>query len=422
MIPEIPQVLLWFTPGPRPGEPARLRVARTVRECFERPSDPGEEYSVSLPRAIEATALMDAVGWRRRERQGLQALDLGRQLWERLPAAVRGLLRRGVPGRSQRIAVVSTSTGTDDVPWEWMNEDPAAPLAARDDVRFVRLVPLLYAPPPLTVAYPVRVLVVVPNPKDERLLDVNAEIDVVTRGLRGLRQYAVEILTEPRAEALREAFTRAPDVVHYVGHAGLSGATGNLIVLDDRGVTQWVTPQQVATSLPASVRLLCLSTCVTVPNYEVGGLVRFAQAPPEVSLPTIVANQYALAREPAALFWGAFYAGLLEHGGDAVEAIHGARMAVRSAVTLVGDPLAWASFLLVIRDGVGQPFRLGAAERQASPERYAAEIQAQWSSRLANSLADRLRSLGPDGQVRLKSLMRAEVESAEAHSRDLEKE
>jgi hypothetical protein len=388
---------------------AQLRVYENERECFETASRSAKAYEVPLPRPVQETALTEAGGWTRRPRPAGPAQDLGQRMWASLPDAVRGRILGAPAGTALRVAVRSTGSGGDEVPWEWLNDGADRLIAAMDAVRLVRVLPTLYPAPPLTVTPPVRVLLILTNPKDERLLNPGVETAVVTSGLRQPGPYQLEQLFEPRPEALAQALQRQPHIVHYVGHAGISRGSGNLILHDERDGTRWLSAAELARLLPTSVRLVCLSTCVTAENYQVGGLVRVAHATSEVALPTAVVNQYALTEPGATAFWREFYPALITHDGDVVEAFHAARMAARREPL---DTWCWASFSLVVRDGSGRPFRLsqsppGPPTRGAAAPR-AAELQAQWAARLANSLAAQMPAEGTEARQIWESALRDE--------------
>lgn len=424
MIPDIPQLMLAFEPASdsREGD-ALLRVFRNERDYFDARSDPAdvetEAHRVRLPRAFQETALMDDPGgWRQRRRATAPARELGLRMWMQLPEAVQQVIGSGTAEEPLRVSILSSGTGLDVLPWEWLNGGPEQAISASSGVRFVRLVPVLYAPPPLTVALPLRVLVVITNPKDERLLQPDIELRTIQTGLLGNSDYEMRVLMEPRPQGLQQALEWSPHVLHYVGHAGISGSTGNIILHDDREGTAWLSANELAHLLPASVRLLCLSTCVTAANYQLGGLVRIAHTAAELALPTTIVNQYALGEATATAFWNELYPALVATGGNVVEAFHRARLAARQIDEEHWD---WASFSLVIRDGFGHPLRFDqAAEGQA--ERFATEIQAQWSARLANNLALRMRSLGVEGQQSLRETLGAEAERLGAFAAELDKE
>jgi hypothetical protein len=417
MIPPVQQIILDFEPssGLR-DDKVLLRLYHSEWEYFNAQRYPVPEFYVTLPRPFQETAFMDPGGWRQTPRRVEPAQNLGYRMYSNLPEAIRDAMLAGSSNAPQRVAVLSTASGLDDIPWEWLNDGSEALLAAMDSVRFVRLVPTLYASPPLTVSPPIRVLIILTNPKDERLLDASTEVDVITQGLQNGQEYEVRHLLEPRLDALQRELERSPHIIHYVGHSGLSRATGNLILHDERDGTRWLPAAEIARLLPASVRLICLSTCVTAENYQTGGLAKFAHCPPEIPLPTTIVNQYALGPAEAARFWQRFYPALFRHDGNVVEAFHEARMATYQVAP---DVWSWASFSLVVRDAVGHPLRM-AQTAGRHEERFAAEIQAQWAARLANNLATRMRSLDPTVQGHWEGILADEAARIESFERGIE--
>ena len=419
MRPSVSQLILAFELPTGAGyEDSVLRVFSSEKEYFEGRRDSGRKYTVTLPHAFRATALMDKGGWRQTLRPTAPSQDLGRQMWLNLPEEVRQSILSGTDTNPQRVAILSTGCGIDDIPWEWLSTENGELIAAMPSVRFVRLVPKRYVLPPLTVTAPLSVLIVVTNPKDERWLNANVEIEVIKEGLTNTAHYSVEVLYEPKLEKLAEMLSHYhPHIVHYVGHSGVSGGLGNLILHDDADGTSWLQASQMAAMLPSSVRLLCLSTCVTTKNYQVGGLSKFAHGDSEIPLPTTVVNQYALGKTGAEVFWREFYPTLCDLRGDVVEAFHNARMKV-----LLEDPdpwWCWASFSLVIRDGTGQPFRVAAATDKPKA-RFEAELQAQWSARLANDLASKMLLLNDTAQPHWQKTLEDETARLETFEQDIE--
>jgi hypothetical protein len=410
------QIILDFEPlAPRENK-VLLRICHSEQEYFNAKREPVPKFPVDLPRPFQETAFMDPGGWRQTPLWEGPARDLGNRMWSNLPASVRDAILAGSPDTPQRVAILSTASGLEGVPWEWLNAGPEALIAATASVRFVRLVPTLYATPPLTVTPPIRVLIILTNPKDERLLDPVTEVDIIMQGLMNGQEYEVRQLVEPRLEALQRELEWAPHVIHYVGHSGISGTEGCLILHDDRDGTRWLAAAEIARLLPDSVQLVCLSTCVTAENYQTGGLARFAHCSAEIPLPTTIVNQYALKEPQARAFWGMFYPALYRHEGNVVEALHEARTATCRGES---NTWSWASFSLVVRDGIGQPFRIARAPRPHE-DRFAVEVQARWSARLTNNIATRIRSLGPDAQVGWEDTLADESARLESLEREIE--
>ena len=414
----VSQLILDFEPpvGSRDDD-ATLVIFHSEQEYFNARRFPVPDYKVKLPQPFQETVFIDSRGWRQKPQPAGLARHLGYRMWLNLPKEVQDSILAGSTSAPQRVAIMSTHCGMDGVPWEWLTDEGEEPIAVRDHVRFIRLVPTRYASAPLSVTPPVRVLIVVTNPKDERLLNPTVEIDVIAEGLRQNEGYKFDILMEPRFDKLKECLeTFSPHVLHYVGHSGISGSMGNLILHDENEGTRWVSAAELSKILPSTVRLLCLSTCVTEENYDVGGLAKFAHCASEIQLPTVIANQYTLHENEARSFWRKFYPALLESNGNAVEAMHSARFAVCMEDK---ESWCWASFSMAVRDGSGHVFQIVEASEKAQ-ERRNLELQAQWSARLANSLATRMRSLDDETQKAWEPTLDDEVARTESLQSELD--
>ena len=238
---------------------------------------------------------------------------------------------------------------------------------------------------------PVRVLFVVTNPKDERLLDPYRELAAIQ--VTSLGGYVHDVVSEPTLSGLERTLKAVqPHIVHYVGHSATSGGQGYIVLHDVDQHTCWVSARELAMLLPSTVRLMCLSTCFTAENYDIRGLALLAQAPPDTSLPSTVVNRLPLAQgsEPAIrLFWQTFYAELMHEGGDTSSAFRAAQAAIRP----FGD---WPSFSLVIRDGTGWGLAIGTPS-VATAESRMAEFDALYSTSIANYLTQQT-SVSPDAE------------------------
>jgi hypothetical protein len=280
-----------------------------------------------------------------------------------------------------RLRIVIGLPAIDAMPWEALDgigKDGGA-------VGVTRLIPVLLPPPPLSITLPIKILVVATNPKDERLLDPYREIDAITSNI-DRQKFDVQILSlATREEAVNTVRNFQPHVLHYVGHSGVINGTGALVLHEPSlGTTDWIGAADIAQMLPISTRLVCLSTCFTQPNYNVRGLSLIAQAPQSIELPTCIANRAEVMESDVRIFWSGFYASLVANLGNVENAFFAAQMSPNF--------LCGRSFSLVIRAGGSQPLRIAA---NVDPARFAEEIQAQFASRLAGELSEKLRSFGP---------------------------
>lgn len=346
-------------------------------------------------RPIPLSGLMDRADptvpkWSRRRVPASESRAIGSQLWNALPAPMRDILRE--PGPPLHLKIATDITAVADLPWEWLADDAGTPLALRPDVRLVRSVLTRFPVPSLSVDLPLRILLIVPNPKNEQMLDAYAETSAVTGRLRG-SDYQVRVLEDASVDEMVQEMTAwLPHVVHYIGHGGLSHGEGNLILNGPDGRSRWVSAAELGRQLPSSVRLVCLSTCVTTRNYQILGLSHLSRAPGLVELPTTLTNQFPVGRPAAEAFWEAFYGGLVEHAGDATEAVHQARVTTAEADHDAAD---WASFSLAVRDQTGVPFAIGRSGADIR-RRQSTELKAQFAAQLVNDLAAQVEVLGED--------------------------
>src|SRR4051812_8464831 len=114
----VPQLILVFEPpvGTRDDD-VSLLIFSSEQEYFAATKN-HEKYRVQLPRPFQATALMDEGGWKKKPRAASGAKDLGERMWMNLPESVRDSIVSGNPETPQRVGIMSTHCGMDDVPWE----------------------------------------------------------------------------------------------------------------------------------------------------------------------------------------------------------------------------------------------------------------------------------------------------------------
>jgi hypothetical protein len=368
----------------------KLRLFANEAEMFENAAQV-EERPVTLPWG-SLNSLKKSSDWTRERVPSSILQDVGRELWAALPDSARQPLFEASSAQPCRLKISSNSPIINDLPWEWLNDGAGPPFALRPDILLARSVPIRLAIPPLRVEPPVRVLLVITNPKDERLLNPYQEISAVSQRLHE-PDYTLRVLDDPMWEALQRALQEEePHILHYIGHAGLDRGGGNIILLDHHNVTHWISAPELAQALPVTVRLLCLSTCFTAPNYQIMGLPRLAHAAGTYRLPTVVTNCYPLDQFSVSSFWTNFYATLIENG-DSNEAFHRAQ-----AEVAVSGNADWGSFSLVIRDQSGEVLHLAAPGLSKRTKFQKAQtkldIQVQLASRLANDLAAGLATFG----------------------------
>jgi hypothetical protein len=320
-------------------------------------------------------------------------ISVGQRLWDSLPDAARAPVV--APGSLPvRLKISGDVREVVYMPWECL------PLPL--DALIVRSMPLPFPIPPLHLKPPLRVLFIVTNPKDERLLQGPRELSAIQTASGA--DYSNEIAWDATLAGVKAALDRVqPHIVHYVGHSGSSAGQGYLILHDTNDRTEWIGAEQMATLLPSSVRLVCLSTCFTAENYDIRGLALFAQTTADVTLPTSVVNRLPLdiTSEPIVhQFWSTFYSALRLWKGDVGSAFREARRAILTSRDC-------ASFALVLRDGTGWGFAID----ETAVETEAAKIAA-FETFYANTVGNYLttQTAGAPSDVRRTLLQRSRIE------------
>ena len=324
--------------------------------------------------------------WVRRRVPTEDAVRIGVEVWNAVPLPLRSALPLG---GQVRLKVSSEVPAAADVPWEWLSDGSGPPFALRPEFSIVRSVPIRFPVHPLSVELPLRVLVLAPNPRDERLLDANRELQALLSALEA-SEYTVSVLDLPYVAQLRDVMAaQQPNVVHYVGHGGLTHGEGNLILLDPDGRSRWLSATELGSLLPSSVRLLCLATPFTTDNYQLLGLPHLARASSSAGLPTTVVNQYPVSEKAVRVFWGTFYRALIDMGGNVTDAVQAARAEVSRNDAQFSD---WGSFSLTVRDQTGVSFEF--RSQADADSRRDLEFQAQFAAEAANDLAAQIEVLG----------------------------
>ena len=157
-----------------------------------------------------------------------------------------------------------------------------------------------------------------------------------------------------------------------------------LILHDRSDTTHWLSPAGAKLLLTV---VLCLSL-LHCGQHNVLGLSRFAHAPADCPLPSVIYNRYEPSEGGVTAFWRTFYADLLRPDSDLTEDVG---LAQRAAA-MAGKQTDWGAFSLLIRGGSERPFRIEATPPTA--DRFAAEIQAQFAANSVNRQAGTLWTLG----------------------------
>jgi hypothetical protein len=205
------------------------------------------------------------------------------------------------------------------VPWEYIHEGKEA-LAINGRYLISRIpwgireipVPKIPLPPPL------RILVLISSPDDQRELNTEREIEAIQDALddaqvKGIVK--VDFLEEATLENIRDAvMDDRYHIIHYTGHGGRDEATGEsfLALEDDDGKTYPTTGKELKRNLARAekLRMIVLSGCLTAQTSYTDALRGVATTLLESGIPVVLAMQYSILDKSGIEFASSFYKAL----------------------------------------------------------------------------------------------------------------
>lgn len=264
---------------------------------------------------------------------------------------------------------------------------------------------------PLTVTPPLRILGMTALPGDLAALDVDTEqrrLQEVLAPFEASGRVSIDWVPGQSWEAAQDALYAGCQVFHFIGHGGFDTERGEGVIAfaDGRGRRQLVGASKLAELLSVAdpgPRLVVLNSCQTaagsgtdVFSGTAATLVR--------TVPAVVAMQFAVTDDAAAVFSRAFYQALV-HNRGVDEAVRAGRIALTGWNQ---DTLEWITPVLYLRSRETQLFDFtlpgaGAAsgDDQSQPPRtavlaryWAARSTGEWEPVIAELAALRLRLPG----------------------------
>lgn len=262
------------------------------------------------------------------------------------------------------------------LPWEYLY-DPSRQrfLALSEETPIVRYLELPVIDRILTVALPLRILVMVADPSDIiPRLDSEAEWKRLFDALETLREAGLVILDRLPNNTLEALQTQLQQneyhIFHFIGH-GFFDTINNqscLLVEDRTGRARKVTPDLLVTILRdhRALRLVFLNSCEGGRNSLQDIFAGTAQTLVQQGIPAVIAMQAAVTDNAAASLAPSFYHALTN--GYPVDA---ALAEARKALYVQNDTLEWATPVLFTRTPDSQLFTItgGRAEVIQSAER-----------------------------------------------------
>lgn len=383
------KLLLRFSTDPRANNVFRLQIADSEEDALNSPPGEGKEFYCPAELWEPREGNTD-----RTTRDGLLPTpEAGVKLWR----ALSDFARQKILAGPLRLTICSSSYAVSDLPWESLSDGRGPPFALRPDYQLVRCICVPASLPPRVVVDR-KAVILVSRPRVKEDFAPGNQVDLISQAMHEAN-FGIT-----NAGASVSQFTATlnhvrPQVVHFIGHGATSRGEGCLVFQSEDGQSsEWINARQLSKLLPPSVGLVCLSTPLSVTNYQILGFPRLAQAPSAVSLPTMVVEQFQAAPPAVEGFWKSFYGALSNEGinGDVNQAIQEAWREIAGPGEVSRE---WLAFSLYVRDGSGVPFKFNAGSRLSPAERVTVEalqIEAAIRARQINSMAERIRGLGPN--------------------------
>lgn len=201
-----------------------------------------------------------------------------------------------------------------DLPWELVCKEDDY-IGLHPDFQIVRYLGVSDPPRSVVSRKPLRVLVVVSQPRDKPPVDVDTELadiyKVVTQPSDMLEMY---LIASTSCEELQNTLERGFHVLHYIGHGEFKSGEGHLILVDADGRSDWVSASLLRQIMVnSSLRLVVLNACHTSATGSESAFSGVAQQLVRGGMPAVVAMQLPINNECAAAFSRQFYRALVKH-------------------------------------------------------------------------------------------------------------
>jgi WD40 repeat protein len=247
-----------------------------------------------------------------------------------------------------------------ELPWEFLY-DPRHDrfLAQSRHSPLVRYLDMPDPPQPLTVAGPLRLLVMISSPSDYPELDVEQEWNLLSGALDGPQAEGRVVIERlpARMSALRQLLRREQfHVFHFVGHGRYRPDWGSgVLVMEDRhGRSHEVPGDELGGLLNEyeQTRLAVLNACEGARSDDTGDpFAGLAQSLIRQGLPAVVAMQFEITDDAAIIFAQELY-GAIADGFPLEAALAEARGAIRDE----GNLTEWGTPVLYSRAPDGRLF------------------------------------------------------------------
>jgi len=242
------------------------------------------------------------------------------------------------------------------LPWELAYHPGRREFLGRSPrIALSRCLPAERSVPTVPLRPPLKVVIVGPQPRRLKHLDLARERELLRRGLEAYPSVEVREARPATLERLVEVLDADPEIhiLHFMGHGTFDSNAGALAFETSRGGQHLVPGKVLAEHLPPSVRLVVLNSCRSGEVARRRGFDPMAGVATSLllaGLPAVVAMQVEVSDRAAIAFSGKLYSALAS--GDPVDVAAGrGRLAIFRQ-----DPqsLEWAVPVLYLQVADGQ--------------------------------------------------------------------
>jgi hypothetical protein len=217
------------------------------------------------------------------------------------------------------------------LPWELLYDEGFIGLHLGFPV--VRYLDVADRPKPLAVEPPLRILVAMAQPHDQRPVDGAAELAAIAPALGELAgKVEMEVMASASREKLQAELRQGYHVLHYIGHGTFERGEGYLILEDAQGRSDPVSARLLGQLVTGSnLRLAILNACATATIGQVNPYGGLAHQLVGAGMAAVVAMQLPIAEGSAYAFSREFYAALAD-GWPVDAAVQEGRRSIMNAL------------------------------------------------------------------------------------------
>ncbi|MCK5917469.1 MAG: CHAT domain-containing protein [Cocleimonas sp.] len=223
-----------------------------------------------------------------------------------------------------------------NIPWEFLFDHRTHSfLTLSGNTSIVRYMELSIGAKSMQIKPPLRVLVIISDPKDYPALNVAKERDNIQQALTPLEQrqrIELEIIEHATLRKITESISKHNcHIIHFIGHGDFNEERneGVIVIENDKGNGLQVSSQRIAAIIEGSrsSRLIVLNACeggITSTENIFSGV---AQSVVKKGVPAVLAMQYVITDKSAIVFSTIFY-NALSHGSPVDTSLTLARLAI----------------------------------------------------------------------------------------------